>query len=216
MSNLSSFNLNLEGIKVGEDLPIQYRMSSGVTITDQTLRNTRALSACCDDEAFSTVIAVMPLNDHQNYFEVEITNEGNNSIFAVGFGPLKCPFNTMPGWIEGSIGYHADGNIFIEQGDVPIKGPRCGKGDRMGCGVDFSTAAEGYVQVWFTKNGRLAWWPEKVQANPKVAFQPLISVGNSGEVVHHFDHNQLQQEIPDISSLLHYVSKCDFMPLHWS
>ena len=34
-------------------------------------------------------------------------------------------------------------------------GPTCTDGDRMGCGVDFSTdRSSGYVNVFFTKNGK--------------------------------------------------------------
>ena len=120
-------------------------------------------------------------------------------MFAVGIGPRAQPSNVMPGWIEGSYGYHADGKIFIEQGDVPIKGPRCGKGDRMGCGVDFSTAAEGYVQVWFTKNHRLACLPEKITIQSNMNLYPFVSVGTSGEDMQH--HTYERQGIPDKTSL---------------
>ena len=34
-------------------------------------------------------------------------------------------------------------------------GPTCTDGDRMGCGVDFTTdRSSGYVNVFFTKNGK--------------------------------------------------------------
>ena len=36
-----------------------------------------------------------------------------------------------------------------------VFGPPCTDGDRMGCGVDFSTdRSSGYVNVFFTKNGK--------------------------------------------------------------
>ena len=55
-----------------------------------------------------------------------------------------------------SCGYHADdGNLYHERGVGITFGPTCTDGDRMGCGVDFSTDyGSGYVNVFFTKNGK--------------------------------------------------------------
>ncbi|PNF22199.1 SPRY domain-containing protein 3 [Cryptotermes secundus] len=48
------------------------------------------------------------------------------------------PKHRHPGWNKGSIGYHADdGKIFIGSGVGAPFGPRCHKGDRMGCGILF-------------------------------------------------------------------------------
>jgi len=48
------------------------------------------------------------------------------------------PKHRHPGWNKGSIGYHADdGKIFIGSGVGDPFGPRCHKGDRMGCGILF-------------------------------------------------------------------------------
>lgn len=48
------------------------------------------------------------------------------------------PKHRHPGWSKGSIGYHADdGKIFIGSGVGDPFGPRCHKGDRMGCGILF-------------------------------------------------------------------------------
>ena len=43
-----------------------------------------------------------------------------------------------PGWNKGSIAYHADdGKVFVGSGVGSPFGPRCHKGDIMGCGVLF-------------------------------------------------------------------------------
>ena len=40
------------------------------------------------------------------------------------------------GWNKGSIAYHADdGKVFVGSGVGSPFGPRCHKGDIMGCGV---------------------------------------------------------------------------------
>lgn len=52
--------------------------------------------------------------------------------------PQDYPDRRNPGWNKGSIGYHADdGKIFTGSGKGDPFGPRCHKGDRMGCGIYF-------------------------------------------------------------------------------
>ena len=71
-------------------------------------------------------------------------------------GEREYPMDRMPGWEQNSCGYHADdGKHFHEDGMGTEFGPTCTDGDRMGCGVDFSTNhSSGYVSVFFTKNGK--------------------------------------------------------------
>ena len=62
----------------------------------------------------------------------------------------------QPGWRGNSCGYHADdGNLYHKGGIAARFGPMCTDGDRMGCGIDFSTdqSSRG-VKVFFTKNGK--------------------------------------------------------------
>ncbi|NXA57697.1 SPRY3 protein, partial [Nothocercus julius] len=48
------------------------------------------------------------------------------------------PKNRHPGWSRGSVAYHADdGKIFHGSGVGDPFGPRCYKGDIMGCGIMF-------------------------------------------------------------------------------
>ena len=69
-------------------------------------------------------------------------------------GERAYPMDHMPGWKQNSCGYHAD-NLIFGSGRVTKYGPTCTDGDRMGCGVDFSTDhSSGYVNVFFTKNGK--------------------------------------------------------------
>ena len=43
-----------------------------------------------------------------------------------------------PGWNKGSVAYHADdGKIFVGSGIGDAFGPKCGRGDVMGCGILF-------------------------------------------------------------------------------
>ena len=55
----------------------------------------------------------------------------------------------MPGWSQGSWGYHGDdGKMFIGNPIGITYGPTYGTGDTVGCGVDFMSRS-----VFFTKNG---------------------------------------------------------------
>jgi Ran-binding protein 9/10 len=56
----------------------------------------------------------------------------------------------MPGWREFSWGYHGnDGMTFTEGHRGLDYGPKFGKGDIVGCGVDWQTEA-----YFFTLNGQ--------------------------------------------------------------
>ncbi|XP_063219657.1 SPRY domain-containing protein 3-like isoform X2 [Bacillus rossius redtenbacheri] len=79
-----------------------------------------------------------PLTTTMHYFEIEIIDPGENCYIAIGLTKRNYPKHRHPGWDKGSIGYHADdGKIFIGSGLGDPFGPRCHKGDRMGCGILF-------------------------------------------------------------------------------
>ena len=179
---------------------LHYRQTSGIRINTSSIDdlNVKLSKSFTEDEKFSTAIFTEPLSRAQNYFEIEIMDEGIGCLFSVGVGSRTYPFTALPGWITGSFGYHADGNLFIEQGDTPIQVPKCAKGDRMGCGVDFASWMDGHVHIWFTKNEKLVYNPEKIVITESTAFHPLISVGNLGEIAYYKNHNQ--QNLPDTSS----------------
>lgn len=82
--------------------------------------------------------ARLPLNTTVHYFEIEIVDPGESCYIAIGLTRRDYPKHRHPGWNKGSIGYHADdGKIFIGSGIGDPFGPRCHKGDRMGCGILF-------------------------------------------------------------------------------
>jgi hypothetical protein len=54
----------------------------------------------------------------------------------------------MPGWLNGSFGYHGDdGKKFSESGVGEDYAETFGTGDVVGCGIDNG-------EIYFTKNGR--------------------------------------------------------------
>ncbi|XP_032801009.1 SPRY domain-containing protein 3 isoform X1 [Petromyzon marinus] len=79
-----------------------------------------------------------PLNTTGHYFEVEIIDPGEKCYIAIGVARKDYPKHRHPGWNRGSIAYHADdGKIFHGSGIGDAFGPRCSKGDVMGCGITF-------------------------------------------------------------------------------
>jgi len=82
--------------------------------------------------------AKTPLCTRTHYFEIEIIDPGSNCYIAIGLARKDYPKNRQPGWNKGSIAYHADdGKVFMGSGVGDPFGPRCNKGDIMGCGVLF-------------------------------------------------------------------------------
>ncbi|CAN7939206.1 unnamed protein product [Ixodes hexagonus] len=79
-----------------------------------------------------------PLNTTSHYYELEILDPGEKCCIAIGLAHKDYPRHRHPGWNEGSIAYHADdGQIFVGSGEGSRFGPRCKKGDVMGCGILF-------------------------------------------------------------------------------
>ena len=69
---------------------------------------------------------------------VQIVDPGLRCYIAIGLARKDYPKNRHPGWNRGSIAYHADdGKVFVGSGVGSAFGPRCHKGDIMGCGVLF-------------------------------------------------------------------------------
>eukprot|EP00095_Tigriopus_kingsejongensis_P009509 maker-scaffold624_size122968-snap-gene-0.16 protein:Tk09509 transcript:maker-scaffold624_size122968-snap-gene-0.16-mRNA-1 annotation:"hypothetical protein BRAFLDRAFT_123644" len=79
-----------------------------------------------------------PICTRNHYFEIEIVDPGSNCFIAIGLARQDYPKNRHPGWNKGSIAYHADdGKLFVGSGVGTHFGPRCYKGDIMGCGILF-------------------------------------------------------------------------------
>ena len=76
--------------------------------------------------------------DFNSWKCLEIVDPGSSCYIAIGLARKDYPRNRHPGWNKGSIAYHADdGKVFMGSGVGDPFGPRCNKGDIMGCGVLF-------------------------------------------------------------------------------
>ena len=148
------------------------------------------------------------MSEFWNYFEVEIVSPGQKGCIGIGVGPCDSRLHGQPGWTAQTFGYHADdGNLYNQSGYAGLPfGPTCTKGDVMGCGIDFESAAiTGYARLWFTKNSTFVGSPVKVKVPPK-GFFSLIGMQYTGVVVKYLGHSQ--QKTPYSIQVL---CKCDFL-----
>ena len=87
----------------------------------------------------------------------------------------------MPGWYDGSWGYHGDDGHLMDEGDHYLTAPypTYSTNDVVGCGIDFESRS-----VYFTKNGvrlgaenlgDVAFW--MIETGP---IFPVIGVGSEG------------------------------------
>jgi hypothetical protein len=139
------------------------------------------------------------------YFEITIVDNSKNVTFqeseedepSVGIGlslpqpclyPVRCNCGGrcgyMPGWDSLSYGYHSDTGSIYHNSKRSLRrvGPTFGRGDTVGCGVDYSRG-----NIFFTLNGKLlgtAW--EGLDLKAKTLFPTL---GVSADATSHIDCN---------------------------
>lgn len=132
------------------------------------------------------------LSEDSNYFEIILREPADDGIIGIGVGPSKYRMSVMPGWKDGSIGYHADdGGLYLHQTHAEIHSVTYEKDDVMGCGIDCTTAGDGYVSVWFTKNGRLVMYPQNLDVPPSSKLYPLIGMSTSGHYIEYLEPSKV-------------------------
>jgi hypothetical protein len=147
-----------------------------------------------------TVILDAPMSIEWNYFEFNILKVGDFGEIGIGLGPSDYNVSVMPGWYPKSIGYHADdGKLYHSSGKGLVFGPMCRHGDTMGCGVDFGGEKQGYVTVWFTKNGDLAGPPQRLLLLENDLY-PMIGLSSLNESVSYVGHSCVQPPYKEVQS----------------
>ena len=151
-----------------------------------------------------------PMSEGCNYFKIELTKPPEEGD---GIGVLlktdQMPYK--PGWQCGSIGYHAKyGGLYNQCPITEIYTATCKGGDTMGCGIDYTTAKDGYIFVWFTKNSQLVSYPQKLEFPPlsKPLFHPLIRCNTHTRAVNYT--KPFQKTLEDKTcqaSKLHYLER---------
>ncbi|CAG8611585.1 9336_t:CDS:2 [Cetraspora pellucida] len=180
------------------------KASRQLTIYDDNLKIMYNGLGLNDDDA-ATLITSSPFRPTMGvgYFEIYIIEDGcdngfeslENSIhisnsfimfteiihslrkIGVGFGTARTSVRQLPGWFPGSYGYHGDdGNLFHSQFYGTPYSTTYGKGDIIGCCIDYYTRT-----VFFTKNGiNLGIAFKNI---PLCRFYPMVGLRYPGQMV---------------------------------
>ncbi|XP_062246994.1 SPRY domain-containing protein 3 [Platichthys flesus] len=114
-----------------------------------------ALSYQGNSEEVGCYVAGHPLSKGNCYFEVTIVDTGVRGTIAVGLVPKFYRLDHQPGWLPYSVAYHADNGKLYNGNPVGQQfGPKCARGDRVGCGIHSENTEAGFSTVFFTKNGK--------------------------------------------------------------
>lgn len=99
-------------------------------------------------------VAARPLSKRNRYFEVTIIDTGVRGMISVGLVPQSYKLDHQPGWLPNSVAFHADDGKLYNGNTVGQQfGPKCCRGDRIGCGISLDSE-DGQITVFFTKNGK--------------------------------------------------------------
>ncbi|KAM8753663.1 SPRY domain-containing protein 3 isoform 2-T3 [Acanthopagrus schlegelii] len=108
-----------------------------------------------NSEEVGCYVAGHPLSKGNCYFEVTIVDTGVRGTIAVGLVPKFYRLDHQPGWLPYSVAYHADNGKLYNGNPVGQQfGPKCARGDRIGCGIHSENIEAGFTSVFFTKNGK--------------------------------------------------------------
>ncbi|CAN9515249.1 unnamed protein product [Ophioblennius macclurei] len=169
--------LNLRRGLMGEGRPAQERYL-------RLQKDGDTLSYQGNSEDVGCYVAGHPLSQDRCYFEVTIVDSGVRGTIAVGLVPKFYRLDHQPGWLPHSVAYHADNGKLYNGNPVGQQfGPKCGRGDRMGCGIVCRNAeAElGVATVFFTRNSREVGSVEV--AVPADGLFPAVGMHSLGEEV---------------------------------
>ncbi|XP_035243000.1 SPRY domain-containing protein 3-like isoform X1 [Anguilla rostrata] len=119
------------------------------------LKDGDTLSYQGNSDEVGCYVAPRPLSKGNCYFEVTIMDTGVRGTIAVGLVPQYYKLDHQPGWLPHSIAYHADDGKLYNGNTVGQQfGPKCNRGDRIGCGIHLESFDAGLTTVFFTKNGK--------------------------------------------------------------
>ncbi|XP_042264083.1 SPRY domain-containing protein 3 isoform X3 [Thunnus maccoyii] len=119
------------------------------------LKDGDTLSYQGNSEEVGCYVAGHPLSKGNCYFEVTIVDTGVRGTIAVGLVPKFYRLDHQPGWLPYSVAYHADNGKLYNGNPVGQQfGPKCARGDRIGCGIHSENIEAGFTTVFFTKNGK--------------------------------------------------------------
>ncbi|RMX45042.1 hypothetical protein pdam_00011498 [Pocillopora damicornis] len=124
-----------------------------------------------------------PFTPETPRFEVLIQRTGERRFIALGAVNKDYDLHKMPGWYNGTVGYHVDdGKIFdsrCPEMGREIKGAMAYRGDLIACEVDFKGVRKDRVSVLFSLNGKEVGRSSVKYTSGQLLY-PLVSLGFPG------------------------------------
>uniref|UniRef100_A0A1A8KZI7 SPRY domain containing 3 n=1 Tax=Nothobranchius pienaari TaxID=704102 RepID=A0A1A8KZI7_9TELE len=166
-------------------LNLRRRIRDGRPVQERYVRLQKdgdVLSYQGNSEEVGCYVAGHPLSKRNRYYEVTIMDTGVRGTIAVGLVPKFYRLDHQPGWLPHSVAYHADNGKLYNGNPVGKQfGPKCARGDRIGCGIHSENFEAGVTNVFFTKNGKEVGLAE-VAMSAEGLF-PAVGMHSMGEEV---------------------------------
>ncbi|XP_049590155.1 SPRY domain-containing protein 3 isoform X1 [Syngnathus scovelli] len=161
--------------EIREVRPVRYRER-----LKRMLRDGDVLRYQGNSDEVGCFVAARPLSKRNRYFEVTIVDTGVRGMIAVGLVPQLYKLDHQPGWLPNSVAFHADDGKLYNGNTVGQQfGPKCCRGDRIGCGISLE-ADDGQLTVFFTKNGKEVG---RLDVPAAEALYPAVGMHSLGEEV---------------------------------
>eukprot|EP01119_Soliformovum_irregulare_P010328 TRINITY_DN2538_c2_g1_i2.p1 TRINITY_DN2538_c2_g1~~TRINITY_DN2538_c2_g1_i2.p1 ORF type:complete len:2760 (-),score=753.14 TRINITY_DN2538_c2_g1_i2:11-8005(-) len=173
------------------------RSKGHVTLSEDT-RTASFHSTTDDDEFVGLVRGNIPIPDGIRlfYYEILVVSEGEDGHVGIGLYPVDQKLRGMPGWYNGSYGYHGDDGCKFSyrlEGKGEAYGPCFVKDDVIGCGWN---SKEG--TVFYTKNGRYLGTAFR---NVYGRFYPAVGVNSRGAQINvNFGQSQFTFDLGKLPS----------------
>ncbi|KAM3621864.1 uncharacterized protein V6R79_017215 [Siganus canaliculatus] len=133
-------------------------------------------------------MAENPFASIKGYFEVTILSTGVRGMISVGLvnNTRRIDIESVehqPGWLADTVAFYADDGKLYDGSSVGQKfGPKCRKGDVIGCGI-YLDADDGLLKVFFTKNGIKIGSVKLSGSDFNESYFPTVGMQSLGEEV---------------------------------
>ena len=127
-----------------------------------------------------TLRSIKPLEAGES-FEVKLLDKGAEGAIAVGICPSDYPIDSMPGWNEGSVAYHADISSILDGMEKRDNVAIWKEGDTLSVSLEPVDGSTKEFRVLFRKNGDI-FWKDKMW-NPSTGLHWCLGLMSSKEKV---------------------------------